>query len=146
MVVQDDDVEGVGRSSAQPLLCPGELPVPDAARLVPPGADRIQPDHVERRRGIGRLRRLPLVLEGAERTCETCREGIRNVVIARNRQYRPAQSAKESSSIGELALAPAMAEISARDYQFGLEPVDQGRRAPADGCIVTRSEMEIGQV
>ena len=145
-MVQHDNVERVRRSVPQAFLCTVELAAANAARLVPPGADGIQSDHVEGRRRISRLRRRPFVLEGAERTCETCREGIRNVVIARDRQYRLAEAAKEASSIGELALAPAMAEIPARDHQLGLQPVDQDRRAPLDGCIVTRSEMEIGQM
>ena len=141
MVVQHDDAEGARRSVPKPFLRARQLRAPDSARLVPPGADRIEPDHVEGRRRIGRLRRLPLSLEGMERTREAPRKGMGDVVIAWNRQHGPAEAAEESSRIAELALAAAMAEIPARDHQFGLEPVDQDRRPPFDGRIVTRPEM-----
>src|SRR5207249_3009525 len=141
-----DDTDGAGRSVAKSFLRARELCSPDAARLVPPGADRIEPDHVEGRRRIGRLCRLPLSLEGMERMREARRKGMGDVVIARNRQDGPAEATEESSRIAELALAAAMAEIPARNHQFGLEPVEQDRRAPFDGRIVTRPEMEVGQV
>ena len=145
-MVQHDDAEGARRSVAKSFLRARELRAPDAARLVPPGADRIEPDHVERRRRIGRLRRLPLSLEGLERTREARWKGIGDVVIARNREHGPPEAAEESSGIADLARAAAMAEISARDHQFGLEPVDQNRGPPFDRRIVTCSEMEVGQV
>jgi len=39
-----------------------------------------------------------------------------------------------------------MAEIPTRDHQFGLKPVDQDGGSSLDRRIVTRSEMEVGQV
>jgi hypothetical protein len=146
MMVQHHDVEGAGRSVPQSFLCTLELAAADASRLVPPGADRIETDHVERRRGIRRLRRLPLSLEGTEGVREARRNGVRDVVIARNRQHGPAKAAQESSRLGELALAAAMAEIPARDHELGLKPLDQDRRTPLDRRIVTGSEMEVGDV
>src|SRR5438128_10043433 len=132
MMVQHDDVEGPRNAVSQSFLRTRELPGPDAARLVPPGADRVESDHMERRRRIGRLRRPPLALESAERARESRRKGIRDVVIARNCQHGPAEAVEESGGIGELALAPPMAEVAARNHQFGLKPVDQDRSPPLD--------------
>jgi len=67
-------------------------------------------------------------------------------VIARNRQNGPVEAAQESCRIGELAVAAPMAEIPARDHELRLKPVDQQGRTPLDRRIVTRSEMEVGQV
>src|SRR5438093_82231 len=91
MVVQHDDAEGARRSVQKSFLRARELRAPDSARLVPPGPDRIEPDHVEGRRRIGRLCRLPLSLEGMERTREAPRKGMGDVVIAWNRQHGPAE-------------------------------------------------------
>src|SRR4030081_3674413 len=113
-MVQHGNVERVRRSVPQAFLCTVELAAADAARLVPPGADRIETDHVERRRGVRRLRRLPLCLEGAENVRERRRKRMGDVVIPRNRQYRSTEAAQESSRVGELALSSPMAEITAR--------------------------------
>ena len=69
-----------------------------------------------------------------------------DVVIPRNRQYRSTEAAQESSRVGELALSSPMAEITARDHELGLKPLDQNGRTPLDRGIVTGSEMEVGQV
>jgi hypothetical protein len=146
MVMQHDDAVGPGRRLAQAGFRVRELARPDSPGLVAPRTYRIEADDVERGGRIGGLGRLPLVLECAERACEASRKGIGDVVIARNRQDGAAETAEESSRIAELACAAAVAEIPARDHQFGLEPVDQDRRPPFDRRIVTRSEMEVGQV
>ena len=146
MMVQHDDVEGVRGPASQSLLCALELAAADAARLMPPRADRVETDHVEPRRGICRLRRLPLSLEGTERVREARRKGVRDVVIAGNCQHRPAEALQESSGVAELAVTAPMAEIPAGDHELGLEPVDQKRCTALDRPIVAGSEMEVGQV
>jgi hypothetical protein len=39
-----------------------------------------------------------------------------------------------------------MAQISARDHELGLKPVDQNRCAPLDRLVVACAVMEVGQV
>ena len=67
-------------------------------------------------------------------------------MIARDRQNGPVEAEQESCRIGELAVAAPVAEITARDHELGLKPVDQQGRTPLDRGIVTGSEMEVGQV
>ena len=104
MVVQHDDAVGVCRGGLQALLRVLELTRPDAARLVAPRPHGVEPDHMERRGGIRRLGRLPLVLESTKRAGEACRERVGDVVIAWYCQDGPVEAAEESSGIGELSL------------------------------------------
>ncbi len=69
-----------------------------------------------------------------------------DVVIAGNCQDGAAEAAQESSRGGELAVTAPMAEISARDHELRLNPIDQDRYAQRDRLIVTGSEMEVGEV
>src|ERR1700694_4491746 len=86
MMVQHGNAKGVTRALPQAFLCQHELSAANAARLVPPRANGVEPNHMERRGRVGRLRSLPLVLEGLEGARETRRKGVGNVVISRDRQ------------------------------------------------------------
>src|SRR6476469_6303805 len=123
-----------------------ELRRPDAARLMAPRADRVEPDHEGWRRRIGRLRRLPLAYEGAERSREPCREGVGDVVIARDRKHGRAEAAKEPGCTCKLVLLAPVAQVPACDHELRLEPVDQDTCAPLDPLVVPRPVMEVGQV
>jgi len=48
--------------------------------------------------------------------------------------------------VRELFHLSAVAEISARDDQLGLEALDQNRRAALDRRVVACAEMQVGQV
>ena len=39
-----------------------------------------------------------------------------------------------------------MTEIPARDHEFGLEPLDQHRRAPDDRVVVAGAEVQVREV
>jgi hypothetical protein len=77
---------------------------------------------------------------------EASREGVRDVVIPRNRQHRPVEAVEEPRGAGELVLPSPVAQIAARDYQFRLEALDQNRRPMLDRIVVTRSVMEVREV
>ena len=61
-----------------------ELALPQAARLVAPGPDRVQADDVQVRRAVDGLGRLPLALELGEGAGEAGRGRVRDVVVARD--------------------------------------------------------------
>jgi hypothetical protein len=67
-------------------------------------------------------------------------------VIARDGKKGPVERAQEPRCAGELSLAPAMAEIAARDHELGREALDQDRRATFDRRVVAGAVVEIGEV
>ena len=146
MVVQDDDLECAGLRLAQALLRALELPGPDPAGLVTPGADGVEPDHVQAGGGVGRLGGLPLSLEFAERPCEARRESVGNVVIPWNRQNRAIEGPEELGGTGELVLPAAVAQVAAGDHELRLEALDQHRRPALDRLIIACAVMEVRQV
>jgi hypothetical protein len=77
---------------------------------------------------------------------EASREGVRDVVIARNRQHGPVEAVEEPRGAGELVFASPVAQIATRDDQFRLEALNQSRRPMLDGIVVTRSVMEVRDV
>ena len=77
---------------------------------------------------------------------EATREGVRDVVIARNRQHRPVKAMEETRGAGELVLPSPVAQIAARDDQLRLEALDQSRCPMLDRIVVTRSVMEVREV
>ena len=146
MVVEDDDLERARRGLPKSFLGADELRPADAAGLVAPRPDGVEADDVERRRRVRRLRRLPVALELAERPHEPCREGVRDVVVARDGQHRRPEAAQETRCMRELVLAPAVAEIAACDQELRLEALDE-RRGPALDClVVSRAVVQVRQV
>ena len=61
VVVEDGDPQRARRGLREELACPGQLPLANAARLVPPGADRVEPDDLQRGRGVTRAQSSPSV-------------------------------------------------------------------------------------
>ena len=146
VMVQDDDLKGRRLCVPQPRRRRGELSGPDAPGLVAPRPHRVQPDDVECRRGVQRLGRLPLLLELAKGVGEAGREGVRDVVVARDSQDRRSERAQEARRAGELSLAATVAEIAARHDQLRPKALDQNRCATLDRVVVTCPEMQVGQV
>src|SRR5437773_1502499 len=131
-MVQDDDLVGAVGRFAQPLLGARQLHRPKPARLMAPRAYRVEPDDVECRGGVRRLRRLPLPFELMERSGEARGERIRDVVITWYREHRRSELTQETRSAGKLILTSAMAQVAARDHELGLEPLDQYRCTALD--------------
>ena len=144
--MEHDDLERAGRRFLQSLLRVGQLRRADPARLVPPRANRVEADDVQSGRGVGRLGRLPLPLELPKRVGEPTREGVRDVVIARNRQHGPVEAVEKTRGAGELVLPSPVGQVAARDDQFRLEALDQSRCPTLDRIVVTRSVMEVREV
>src|SRR5262249_30238132 len=108
--------------------------------------DRVETDDVERRRRVGRLGRLPLALELAERAREAGREGVGDVVIAWDGQHGWAERPQEARGPCELIPVSAVAEVAAGNDELRLEPLDQYRCTALDCVVVTCAEVQIGQV
>src|SRR5439155_26904227 len=113
MVMQDDDMKRGRLRVAQSLLGTPKLAPTDSSRLVSPRTDRVEADHVQGRGGVGRLGRLPLALELAERPGEASGKGIRDVVVSGDGEDGPPQGAQEPRGVDELVPTAAMAEIAA---------------------------------
>ena len=146
MVVQDDDLKRTGLGLVQPLLRSGQLCAANSARLMAPGPNRVEADHVERGGGVRRLGGLPLPLKLDEGSGEASREPVRDVVVSGNGDDRPAESSQETGRIRELFSAPAVAQISTCNHELGLETIDQDGRSALDRLVVARAEMEVRQV
>jgi len=146
MVVQDDDLECAGLRLAQTLLRVFQLPGPNPAGLVTPGADRVEPDHMQGGGRVGRLGGLPLPLELVERPREAGRERVRDVVIPGNRQDRALEGAEKGGRTGELIRLAAVTQIAAGDHELWLEAFDQHRCAVLDRLVVSGAVMQVRKV
>src|SRR5262249_16184642 len=107
---------------------------------------RVEPDHMQRVRGVGWLGRLPQSFEASEGTREARRERMWEVVIPRDRKHGWAERAQEVRGAHELIGPAAVTQISARDDQFGCEAFDEDGRAVLDRLVVSGSVMQIGEV
>ena len=67
-------------------------------------------------------------------------------MVARDRQHGRPERTQEARRPGELTLPAAVAEVAARDDQFGAKALDQNRCAAFDRAVVTCAEMQVGHV
>ena len=67
-------------------------------------------------------------------------------MVPGNCKHRRPERAQEARRARELILAAAVAEVTARDHELGLEALDQDGRTALDCIIVTCAEMQVGQV
>ena len=105
---------------------------PSAAGLVPPRPHRVEPDDEERRLRVDGLGRLPLPLELRARSREARRERVRDVVVPRDDEQRPARARAGSAAAGSCcSRRAAVREVAARDDELRFEPLDERSRAPA---------------
>ena len=102
-----------------------ELRLAHSARLVPPRAHGVQPDHAERRRAEDGLGRLPVPLELGERAREARREGVRDVVVPGDRDHGRAERAQEGGRCRVLLRASPVRQVAARDDELGRGALDQ---------------------
>ena len=144
--MQDHDLKRTGLGLAQPLVRASKLRAANPTRLVAPGANRVEADHVERGGRVRRLGRVPLPLELHEGPGEASREAVGDVVISGNGKHWQAEAAQKAGRVRQLVLTPAVAQVSACDDELGLEKLDQHRRTALDRLVVACSEMEVRQV
>ncbi len=149
LVVQGDDAEGAGRSVAQRGCRPVELCVADPSGLVPPRPNRVQPDDVQRVRGVDRLRRLPEALEVVPRRREPTRRKERNVVVSRYDEHGRAEPAEELRDRVVLRREAAVGEVAARHDEGRIDTLDQFGDGVLESGIMQcapRADVEIGHV
>src|SRR5262245_19718265 len=126
-MVQNDDLKCAVGGSAQTLFRARQLRIAKAAGLVTPRTHRVEADDVQSRGRVGGLRRLPLPLELAERSSESPRERVRDVVVAGYREHRRSEPAQEARGARELIFTSAMAQVAARDHELRGKALDQHR-------------------
>jgi hypothetical protein len=67
-------------------------------------------------------------------------------VVPGNGQDRGTQGTQEAGRVGELLLAPSVAEISTRDHELGLEALDQDGRAVLDRRVVPGPVVQVREM
>ncbi len=146
LVMHGDHAQRARRSLGEELRGALELLLADSARLVSPGAHRVEPDHVQGLRAEDGLGGLPVALELVKRARESGRERVRDVVIAGDRQHGETQRAQERRGGGMLLRPATMCEIAARDHELGLEPFDELLERALDRRSLLRPHMEVRNV
>ena len=122
------------------------LLVAQAARLVPPRPDGVEPGDDERVRAVHRLGRLPQPLELLPGPGEPPRKRVRDVVVARDRQQRQLEAAEEGRRPLVLAAQPSVGQIAARDHEVGSRFLDQPAERLDRLRPVVSAEMQVGKV
>jgi hypothetical protein len=88
MVVQRDHAQSVGRALLEPRHRVRQSFVLERATLLPPSSNRVEADDDEPVADVLGLGRPEDAFPLRERPRETCRDGVRDVVIPRYRQKR----------------------------------------------------------
>jgi uncharacterized membrane protein YeaQ/YmgE (transglycosylase-associated protein family) len=146
VVMEDGDPQRARRGLREELACPGQLPLANAARLVPPGAYGVEPDDLKRGRGVHRLRPLPVSLELVEGLREARGERVRDVVVARDSEYRRAEPAKKGRRGSVLLGPPAVRQVAARHHELGPGSLNKGGQAGFDLGRFARPDVEVRDV
>jgi hypothetical protein len=98
VVVQGDDPVRARRNLPEDLRGALHLLVAQAARLVAPGSDGVEPGDDERIRAVDRLGRLPQPLELRPGPGEPPRERVRDVVVAGDRHQRQLEAPRKEDA------------------------------------------------
>jgi hypothetical protein len=146
VVVEGDDAERAGRRRGEQRGRVIELALAQPARLVAPGAHRVEADDQEALGPVDGLGRVPEPLELVERAREARREAIRDVVVPRDREQRNLERAQESRCSLVFLAPSAVREVAARDDELGMRAIDQGRQRALDFRVLASSRVQIGEV
>jgi hypothetical protein len=146
LVVEDHDPQRSGWGLGELGRRAVELVLAQPARLVTPRADGVEADDQQPFRAVDRLGRLPEPLELRERPREPGGEGVRDVVVPRDREQGQAEAAEEARRPLVLVAAPAVGQVAARHDQLGARPLDQARERALDLRILACAGVQVGQV
>jgi hypothetical protein len=146
LVVEADDAQRARRRAGEALGCPLESTCPQAARLVSPRPDGVDPDHVQPAGRVHRLCRLPLALELLPWARKPRRRQQRDVVVARNGQHGRRQAVQQRRDTLVLITPPAVREVARGDHEIGLNAVDEGPQGALDKGLLAGSDMNVGDV
>ncbi len=147
MVVQCDHAQGIGRAFLKPLRPEREAVVVDRTSLLAPRANRVEPDDDDVIRDVERLGRAEDTLPLVERARESCREGVRNVVVAGYDEEGQVQRAQELRSDLELDSSASVREVTRGHEQLGLEVLDERtQRVEWLPCFRVTAHVQVGEV
>ncbi len=146
VVMADDDPQRPGRRVAEHGRRELESASVEAAALVAPGADGVEPADDGAGGPQGRVGRPDHSLEPLPRSREPRRECVRDVVIAGHRENGNRETVEERPGLLELTDPPAVRQIAAGDDELGLElPTELDERIVERRCL-TGAAMEVGDV
>ena len=143
MVVEGDDPVRSRRDPRERLRRLLHLGVAEPSRLVPPRPHRVEPGDDDALRAVDGLRRLPESLELVPGLGEAFREGVRDVVIPRDRHQRQPESPEEVGCALVLAAQPTVGEIAARDHEFRPRLLDQSPQRFDRLRLVVPAEVQV---
>ena len=146
VVVQDDDLEGARRRPREQRGGMVDLFGANAAGLVAPGPDGVQPDDVEVIRAVDRLARAPAALELVEGAGEAGEWGVGDVVVPRNGENGRAEALEEVRGPVVLVASTPVCEVAARDDELGVDPFGQVRKSRLQTILSAAADVEIRKV
>jgi hypothetical protein len=144
--VQRDDAEGARRCAGELSRRALERIRPNSARLMPPGPHGVHADDDEGVRRVDGLRRAPRAFELPPGVYETCRERVRDVVVARDGEDWCAEAVKERGGTVVLIGPAAVREIACYHHELRSELGDKGDERVLRRRILEAAEMEVGRV
>src|SRR5256885_2223863 len=87
-----------------------------------------------------------MTLELPERPCEAGREGVWDVVVARNHEQRPLEALQECRCAVVLLGPASVRQVAARDDQLGVGALDQSGESPLYIRLLDGADVQVRQV
>jgi hypothetical protein len=125
MVVQGDDAQRIGRAFLKALRAECQAVVVDRTALLAPRPDRVEPDDDDVIRDVERFGRAEDALPLVECARESCREGVRNVMVPGHDEEGQLERAQELGRGLELGAPPAVRHVPRGHEELGLEIGDE---------------------
>ena len=146
VMVADDDAERACRCSGERVACTLQALGPQPAALVPPGTGRVEPADDGALAAEDRIGRPEDGLEDLPGPRRARDRGVRNVVVARDRERRRGEAVEERLRLLELRAAAAIAEVAACDHELGPELVTECHESVVERGIGMRAPVQVGDV
>jgi len=144
--VKADDAQGTSRRCAELLLGSFRGTGAETARLMTPGTDGVDADHMEAVCRVHGFRRPPLPLELAPRSGEATGWPERDVVVPRYREHGGRQASQERCHPVVLVGPATVCEVARGHHEIGLNTVHEGSQRALDEGLLARSDVDVGDV
>src|SRR5688572_1091121 len=146
MVVQGDDAQRIGRALLQALCAERQALVVDRTSLLTPGPNRVEPDDDDVIRDVERFGRSEDALPLVECARESCREGVRDVMVAGHDEEGQLERTQELRGRLELRAPPAVRHIPRGHEQLGLEIGDERSQRLERLPRLRMAHVQVGEV